>query len=226
MAQDTNEPQDFAGLFDMLRGLRGDFAAARRQAAGDGRRDTGKGGHDVRAAVLGLLAESPKHGAQLIRDIADRSTDGWQPAAAEVYPTLQLLVDEGLATVAEDDGRRTYTLTEAGRDEATADDDSTGDDGEGTCGRFAPLTQFAQFAGDHGDLPKAGLKLGQAVRQVAVGGDAAQTDRVVALLDETRRKVYAILAEDSSDSSGSTDDDSDGNGGDSDGTAVDPSTRG
>jgi hypothetical protein len=224
MAQDTNEPQDFAGLFDMLRGLRGDFAAARRQATGGGRRDAGKDGHDVRAAVLGLLAESPKHGAQLIRDIADRSTDGWQPAAAEVYPTLQLLVDEGLATVAEDEGRRTYTLTEAGRDEATADDDSsTGDDGEGTCGgAFAPFTQLAQFAGDHGDLPKAGLKLGQAVRQVAVGGNAAQTDRVVALLDETRRKVYAILADDSTDSdgTGSTDDDSDGD------TAVDPSTRG
>ncbi|MDN6437946.1 MAG: PadR family transcriptional regulator [Corynebacterium nuruki] len=218
MAQDTNEPQDFAGLFDMLRGLRGDFAAARRQATGGGRRDAGKDGHDVRAAVLGLLAESPKHGAQLIRDIADRSTDGWQPAAAEVYPTLQLLVDEGLATVAEDEGRRTYTLTEAGRDEATADDDSsTGDDGEGTCGSsFAPFTQLAQFAGDHGDLPKAGLKLGQAVRQVAVGGNAAQTDRVVALLDETRRKVYAILADDSVDDTGSTDDD----------TAVDPSTRG
>jgi hypothetical protein len=190
MGNDTNEPQDYAGLWEMLRGLRGDFAAARRQATGRGK---DAAAHDVRATVLGLLAEGPKHGAQLIRDIADRDTDGWQPGAAEVYPTLQLLVDEGLATVAEDEGRRTYTLTEAGRDEATAD--TTDDPDEDWAGPFAP---FAHLAAAHGELPKAGLKLGQAVRQVAVSGSSGQTDKVVALLDETRRKIYAVLAEDDS----------------------------
>lgn len=206
MGNDTNEPQDFAGLFDMLRGLRDDFTAARRQTTGHHDDTTD---HDVRTTVLGLLAEGPKHGAQLIRDIADRSTDGWQPGAAEVYPTLQLLVDEGLATVAEDEGRRTYTLTEAGRDEASAagrDTDDTDDSDSGCTGDWAgPLAPFAQLAAGHGELPKAGLKLGQAVRQVAVGGSAAQTDKVVALLDETRRKIYAVLAEDDGDDGDNSD---------------------
>ncbi|WP_297005770.1 PadR family transcriptional regulator, partial [uncultured Corynebacterium sp.] len=174
----SDEPQDFSGLFDMIRGLRDDFAAKRprleitKDAVGD---------HDVRAAALSVLATTPATGAAVIRAITERSTDDWEPAAAEVYPTLQLLVDEGLATVAEDEGRRTFTLTEAGQDEAGQDEASadTGDeDGDAWAGFFAPFSRFAEhapfsggFAGARGELPKAGVRLGQAVRQVVIGAD-------------------------------------------------------
>ena len=45
-------------------------------------------------------------------------------------------------------------------------------------------------------LPKAGAKLAQAVAQVAQAGTPDQSERAVAVIDEARRKVYAILAED------------------------------
>src|SRR3954454_4262216 len=71
-----------------------------------------------RAAVLSLLSEKPMHGYQIIREIEERSGGSWKPSAGSVYPTLQLLTDEGLITVEESTGRKTYALTEAGRDEA------------------------------------------------------------------------------------------------------------
>lgn len=70
---------------------------------------------DVRTAVLSLLAEKPMHGYQIINEIAERSGGTWKPSAGSVYPTLQLLADEGLIEAEEQNGRKTYSLTEAGR---------------------------------------------------------------------------------------------------------------
>ena len=78
----------------------------------------GKG--EVRAAVLALLAERPMHGYQIIREIEDRSGGAWKPSAGSVYPTLQLLADEGSIKAEESNGRKIYSLTESGREEAAA----------------------------------------------------------------------------------------------------------
>ena len=64
-----------------------------RGRRGGGRR--GKRG-DVRAAILMLLADRPMHGYEMIQEIAERSSGLWRPSPGSVYPTLQLLVDEGL----------------------------------------------------------------------------------------------------------------------------------
>ena len=63
---------------------------------------------DVRAAVLILLAEKPMHGYQIIREVAERSDGAWKPSPGSVYPTLQLLVDEGLL-LAEESNAVSYT---------------------------------------------------------------------------------------------------------------------
>src|SRR5690606_29811867 len=67
-----------------------------------GRRRGGRGGRprgDVRTAILVLLAEQPRHGYELIRAIEERSGGMWVPSPGSVYPTLQALEDEGLATI-------------------------------------------------------------------------------------------------------------------------------
>lgn len=214
-------PQDYSGMWDMLRGLRDDFAAHRPRigvTTGTGSTGSAATDHDVRAAALRILAEAPATGATVIRTVTDRATDGWAPTAAEVYPVLQLLVDEGLATVAEDAGRRTFTLTDAGRGEADDTDADATDSTDATdatgcgdiTGLFAPFSRLAgstplggalsdslsdSFKGPRAALPKAGAKLGQAVHQVLLTGDAAQMEQATALLDETRRRIYGILAE-------------------------------
>src|SRR5690606_36243181 len=56
---------------------------------------------DVRAAILSLLSEQPMHGYQIIQQIEERSGGSWKPSPGSVYPTLQLLTDEGLIDVEE-----------------------------------------------------------------------------------------------------------------------------
>jgi len=46
-----------------------------------------------------------------------RSGGMWRPSPGSVYPTLQLLEDEGLVHAEERDGTRVYDLTDAGRGE-------------------------------------------------------------------------------------------------------------
>jgi len=140
---------------------------------------------DVRAAVLSLLADKPMHGYQIIQEIEERSGGAWKPSPGSVYPTLQLLADEGLISAEESNGRKTYSLTDTGRKLAEAAADQP-----------APWeAQGAQHGARMAALPKAGMALAQATAQVGHSGNPEQVDQAIAVLDEARRKIYAILAE-------------------------------
>ena len=151
----------------------------------DKRMGTRAGKGEVRAAVLALLAERPMHGYQIIREIEERSGGSWKPSAGSVYPTLQLLADEGSISAEESNGRKIYSLTEAGREEAA------------TRHGAAPWDPAAAMSGaGFASLPKAGIELAQAAAQVGRTGSADQVQQAVTVLDEARRRLYAILAQD------------------------------
>lgn len=140
---------------------------------------------DVRAAVLALLAEEPMHGYQIIREIEERSNGSWKPSAGSVYPTLQLLADEGLISAEELRGRKTYSLTDAGRIVADAAETPAPWEASG-----------ARDAGSrHGALAKAGVDLAGAAAQVARTANPEQLQHAVEVLEDARRKLYAILAD-------------------------------
>src|SRR6516164_6407666 len=71
---------------------------------------------DVRAAILALLREGPRNGYQIMSEIEERSGGAWRPSPGAVYPALSQLADEGLIEAEEASGRRTFSLTQAGRD--------------------------------------------------------------------------------------------------------------
>src|SRR6476659_2831154 len=73
---------------------------------------------DIRTALLVALTDAPAHGYELIQRIEDKSEGAWRPSAGSVYPTLQLLEDEGLVTSTESDGKRVYSITDEGRAQA------------------------------------------------------------------------------------------------------------
>ena len=140
----------------------------------------------VRMAILSVLLEQPMHGYQVITELEARSGGRWRPSAGSVYPTLQQLEDEGLVQSDEQDGRRVYTLTEAGRSEA----------------QHSPLAQhpwFARRAGSEVDLRRLALQLAGASMQVAKIGSPDAQRRAAEVLGEARRKLYGILAEDDAD---------------------------
>ena len=72
---------------------------------------------EVRLAILSLLGEAPAHGYELMRRLEERSGGIYRASAGTIYPTLQLLEDEGLVVSETVDGKKMYRLTEQGRAE-------------------------------------------------------------------------------------------------------------
>ena len=154
-----------------------------------GRRRGGRGG-DVRAAALLLLADKPAHGYQLIQEIADLSKGAWTPSPGSIYPVLQQLEDEGLVEFERVDGRKTATLTDAGREYVEEHRDELG-----TPWEDAARGDERTVAREAGDALK-GMVV--AWRQVMHTGTAAQQAQASAVLDEARRSLYGILANEDS----------------------------
>jgi DNA-binding PadR family transcriptional regulator len=160
---------------------------------GFGGHSHGRGGHrgqrgrrgNVRAAVLALLVERPMHGYEMIQELESRTGGIWRPSPGSVYPTLQLLEDEGLIQAEEGAGRKRFALTEAGQAEAT---------------RAAQSPPWQEFTEDNvsqaQDYRDAIFGIMNALRQVGFSGTDQQRAQALDVLTETKRKLYAILAED------------------------------
>src|SRR4051795_1145557 len=91
-----------------------EFARSRGPRYGRGRGGPRARRGDIRAAILALLAERPMHGYEMIKELEQRTGGAWVPSAGASYPTLQLLEEEGRTAGEEVEGKRRFTLTEAG----------------------------------------------------------------------------------------------------------------
>jgi DNA-binding PadR family transcriptional regulator len=125
------------------------------------------------------------HGYEMIKEIEERTQGAWTPSAGSIYPTLQMLEDEGLIRGEESDGKRRFALTETG---ATEQQEKAGDQTPWDAVR-------ADAAPEQLHLRDSLAKLNHAIGQVFHAADEGQQKRVRELLDETRRKIYAVLAE-------------------------------
>ena len=72
---------------------------------------------DIRIIVLGVLANQPRHGYDIIRHLEDKSGGAWRPSAGIIYPTLQQLQDEELITSQKVGNKLVYSLTKKGEQE-------------------------------------------------------------------------------------------------------------
>ena len=76
---------------------------------------------DLRWVVLQLVAEQPRHGYELIKEIEDRVGGGYSPSPGVIYPTLTLLEELGYLTVAASEGgRKLHAITDEGRTQLEA----------------------------------------------------------------------------------------------------------
>ncbi|MCC9308661.1 PadR family transcriptional regulator [Kitasatospora sp. RB6PN24] len=154
-----------------------------RGGRGRGRHGRARRG-DVRASLLALLKERPMHGYEMITEIGERTGGAWRPSPGSVYPTLQLLEEEGLIEAQESGGKRLFTLTETGRAEAD--------------GGSAEPWQEAGRGIDWAAVQEVGQtmsSLDHAIRQVMTTGTEEQRTKGLAVLVEARKKLYLILAE-------------------------------
>jgi len=130
-----------------------------------------------------LLTDHPMHGYQIMQAMSDRTGGAWQPSPGAIYPTIAQLEDEGLVTTQEEGGRRLVTLTPEGRAYVEERSARLGD----------PFAVFADGP-NRPDLRDPLHQLHAAVRQIEVGGDAAQLEAAAQTLAQARRSLYLILA--------------------------------
>jgi DNA-binding PadR family transcriptional regulator len=125
------------------------------------------------------------HGYEMIQEIAERSQDLWRPSPGSVYPTLQLLVDEGLITGTETEGsKKLFELTDVGK--AAAEKVET-----------PPWDAIAEGVDPaHLNLRAAVGQLFGAVAQSAHAASAEQQQRIIEIVNNARREIYTILGED------------------------------
>ena len=153
-----------------------------------GGRGHGRGRHrvrrgDVRSAILALLDDRSMHGYEMIQELEERTGGRWRPSAGSIYPTLQLLEDEGLVSPEEVEGRKVYSLTDSGKE--AVPDRTEGqrpwEEGDEDSPRFAVRSELMRTIG--------------AAKQIARGDDDEQMAKAAEILKESRRQLYGILAE-------------------------------
>ncbi|HEY4179582.1 MAG TPA: PadR family transcriptional regulator [Kofleriaceae bacterium] len=138
-----------------------------------------------------MLGDSPLNGYQIMQAIEEKSQGAWKPSSGSVYPTLQLLEDEGLVEAldqrAAQGSSRTYKLTAKGK--RHVDDNRDEIDEEW---KQSPDDAMRE----RGELLHSLKSIGGALMQIVASGTSAQISDAKKLLGELRRNLYKILAED------------------------------
>ncbi|GAA3146702.1 hypothetical protein GCM10010449_77110 [Streptomyces rectiviolaceus] len=124
------------------------------------------------------------HGYEMIQEIAERSGGAWKPSPGSVYPTLQLLEDEGLISSASEGGKKLFSLTEAGRTAADEGPDAPWEE----AGRGVDWETL-------NEIRQAGFGLMEAFGQVWKTGSKDQREKAVTVINDARKKLYLILAD-------------------------------
>ncbi|MGN3973823.1 PadR family transcriptional regulator [Tsuneonella sp. SYSU-LHT278] len=146
---------------------------------------------ELRLALLKLIADEPRHGYELIKAIEELTGGHYAPSPGAVYPTLQLLVDEGMIAERTDDAsaRKPFAATQAGRDEISGR-------AEEVAAVFERLA--AQSGrGDRGRSPhlfRAMGNLAQVLKHKARHGelDDDAMNEIVDMIDEMARRIERL----------------------------------
>lgn len=88
------------------RGGRGEGRHGGGGSFGGGRRQRFFGHGELRLVVLDILSRNASHGYELIKEIENMTQGSYSPSPGVIYPTLDLLQDQGLITIQEEDGGR------------------------------------------------------------------------------------------------------------------------
>ena len=147
---------------------------------------------EVRLAILSLLSEGPRHGYDLMKELASRSGGTYKVSAGTMYPTLQQLEDEGLIVSEQKEGRRVYQITDAGRTELEREKDTVDEIWRRAArwedwGRWMGPEAFAMAAGPLGSLMKTTMKT---IKRS--GGQRKVVESVRDILDRAAREIEEL----------------------------------
>jgi DNA-binding PadR family transcriptional regulator len=145
---------------------------------------------ELRLALLALIAENPSHGYELIKGIEEMTGGAYAPSPGAVYPTLQLLEDEGAIAEADAEGsKKPYAVTPQGEAELEE--------------RKVEVAELLRRLGRHGertstvrshDVFRAMGNLGSVLKNRAKAGklDEATINEIVDMIDEMAKRIERL----------------------------------
>ncbi len=140
--------------------------------------------------IMTALQEQPLHGYGIIRAI--EAQRGYAPSPGAVYPTLQLLQDQGFISVTEQEGKKMYALTEEGAQYLEANREHVD--------RIAARAERPSWDLIPGIGKRVGALAGTIISNYSCL-DESKVSRIEKALDEARRHVGDIIFEGTQDTS-------------------------
>ncbi|EQB34025.1 PadR family transcriptional regulator [Sphingobium ummariense] len=171
------------------RGFGGPMGGGRHGGPGGGRRKLFTN-DALQLILLKLIADVPRHGYDLIREIEALSGEIYAPSPGVVYPTLTLLADMGLIAEQPGEGsRKLFAITDAGTAHLAEQAEAVTE----AMDRLASLASKAERT-DGAPVRRAMHNLGLAVRArlEKEGADADTMFDVAALIDEAARRIERL----------------------------------
>jgi len=193
------EGRGCGGRHAMHRGGRG-FGHGFGHGFGGGRRGGGRGergerrrmfdGGELRLVLLKLIADEPRHGYDLIRQIEELTGGSYAPSPGVIYPTLTMLDDMGLIEAQQSEGaKKLFAITDAGRAELDANSEIV----EAALARLTAVGEETQRT-DSASVRRAMGNLRQVLMN-RLGDrdlDNAALHDIVALIDEAAQKIERL----------------------------------
>ncbi|MBI1403518.1 MAG: PadR family transcriptional regulator [Porphyrobacter sp.] len=145
---------------------------------------------ELRLALLALIAEQPSHGYELIKQIEEMTGGAYAPSPGAVYPTLQMLADEGQIEEAEAEGaKKPFAATDAGRAELEDRKDEV-EELMRRLGRHASRAERMRSP----DLFRAMGNLGTVLKNRARSGklDERTINEIVDMIDEMAKRIERL----------------------------------
>lgn len=194
------EGRGCGGRHAMHRGGRGFGHGFGHGFGGGGRRGGGRGergerrrmfdGGELRLVLLKLIADEPRHGYDLIRQIEELTGGSYAPSPGVIYPTLTMLDDMGLIEAQQSDGaKKLFAITDAGRAELEANSEIV----EAAIARLTAVGEETQRT-DSASVRRAMGNLRQVLMN-RLGDrdlDNAALHDIVALIDEAAQKIERL----------------------------------
>ncbi|WP_139995766.1 PadR family transcriptional regulator [Paenibacillus paridis] len=167
-----------------------------RESRGSGRRYFSRGG--VKYALLALLEQESMHGYQMMKALEDQSGGTYKPSAGSIYPTLQMLRDQGFVESSKQDGKKVFEITDDGRAYLLEEKDNDGNEPE----RRECAEREAEEDGAHFERRKPNRRLTPAGKELlhllkaaerAAVADSGKAEELRILLGELRLSLRQIL---------------------------------
>lgn len=176
----------------MRHAMRGgwDHAARHWGGRGEGRSRRMFDGGELRLVLLKLIADAPRHGYDLIREIESLTGGAYAPSPGVVYPTITLLDDMGLIAPRESEGaKKAFAITAAGQDELLQNAEVVA----ALIARLAALGEDRQRT-DSSSVRRAMGNLREVLVNRLRAGDVDDhaLHQVVALIDEAAQKIERL----------------------------------